>query len=306
MTFENAIHAFIRYLSAVKQYAEHTTKAYTNDLMQLHESVCAHTDQSMTISSITKEDLQFYLSGLIQHGMAKRTVARKLAAFRAFFKYCVQSGWIEQDPSVALAFPKLEKPLPVFLTEKEVFKAIETIKTDTRQGMRDRTILELFYGTGMRLSELIQLNLKDLNFHDGTVRVTGKGSKDRILPIGQYCIRTLRQYLAKRAEFNPESSEPALFLNHSGKRLSARSVQNIVKRWLAGVSEKVQLSPHVLRHTFATHLLDRGADLRAVKDLLGHESLSTTQVYTHLTVDRLRRIYKQAFPRAESRPAEQG
>ncbi|MFC1570057.1 tyrosine-type recombinase/integrase, partial [bacterium] len=223
-----------------------------------------------------------------------------------FFKYCTQSGWIERDPSMALVFPKLDKPLPIFLNENEVLTALNIIKTETRGGARDRAILELFYGTGMRLSELVQMNLKDLDLLAGTVRVLGKGSKDRVLPIGQHCVRYMKQYLLKREAFKPKSGEVAIFLNPSGKRLSARGVQYIVKRWLEGVSEKTKLSPHVLRHTFATHLLDRGADLRAVKDLLGHESLSTTQIYTHLTVDRLRKIYKQAFPRAESPVADHG
>jgi len=300
MTLQKAIHDFINHLETVKHYALHTIKAYTNDLMQFHECMDnKHQKFSIDIDRITKDNIQNYLSGLVRYGMAKRTISRKIATFRAFFKFCLRSGWINQDPSTTLVFPKLDKPLPQFLNEQEILNALKTVNTDTREGVRDRAILELFYGTGMRLSELVQMNIADLDFQSGTVRVIGKGSKDRILPLGQQCIRMLRIYSDKREAFKPVFNEPAFFLNLSGKRLSARGVQYIVKRWLAVVSEKTKLSPHVLRHSFATHLLDRGADLRAVKDLLGHESLSTTQVYTHLTVDRLRQVYKQAFPRAE-------
>ena len=166
-------------------------------------------------------------------------------------------------------------------------------------------MLELFYGTGIRVSELVQVDEKDIEPVKGILRVTGKGSKDRVLPLGQQCMQILKKYMQKRQQFKPGADETALFLNHSGKRLTERGIQNIVKRWLEKVSAKNKLSPHILRHSFATHLLDRGADLRAVKDLLGHESLTTTQVYTHLTVEHLRRVYDQAFPRAESSSSNQ-
>ncbi|MBN2104484.1 tyrosine recombinase XerC [bacterium] len=300
MTLKMAIHAFLDDIRTVKHYALHTVKAYSNDLMQFQEFIDMQRHASLVLlNSITENELQSFLSGLLRHGMVKRTVSRKIATFRAFFKFCHQSGWIEHDPSLILIFPKLDKRLPVFLNENEILKALDTVKTDSRKGARDRAILELFYGTGMRLSELVQLNFRDPDLRAGTVRVTGKGSKDRILPLGKHCIQILKHYLKKRMLFQPALDEPALFLNPSGSRISARGVQYIVKRWLAAVSEKTKLSPHVLRHTFATHLLDRGADLRSVKELLGHESLSATQVYTHLTVDRLRRVYEKAFPRAE-------
>lgn len=299
MTLQTAIHAFIDNLETVKRYAPHTAKAYANDLKQFQEFICVERGESpVLIRTLRKDEIQAFLSRLVRHGMSKRSVSRKIATLRAFFKFCLQSGWIDQNPSLALAFPKLDKPLPAFLDEREISNALTNIQTDTREGARDRAILELFYGTGMRLSELVQLNPHDLDFQGGTVRVSGKGGKERILPLGKQCMQSVKQYADKRSAFKPAPGEKALFLNRSGKRITGRGIQYIVGRWLRTVSEKRKLSPHVLRHTFATHLLDRGADLRAVKDLLGHESLSATQVYTHLTVDRLRRIYTRAFPRA--------
>lgn len=301
MILKQATDEFIHYLATVKNYAAHTVTAYSKDLMQMHEFLqIQRTNNNINLETITKNELQYYLGDLIYHGMAKRSVARKIACFRSFFKFCIRSEWIKQDPSQALVFPKLDKPLPQFFLENDILNALEAINTQSREGSRDRAILEMFYGTGMRLSELKQIDVNDLDCESGLVRVTGKGSKDRVLPLGKHCMKHIQQYLRKRHLFNPTRSEEALFLNPSGGRLSSRGIQYIVKRWLKNSSEMKKLSPHVLRHTFATHLLDRGADLRAVKDLLGHESLSTTQVYTHLTIDRLRKVYKQAFPRAEA------
>ena len=306
MNFELGIREFIDYIETEKKYASHTIKAYTDDLHQLYESIQNQQKQSfIEISSISKQMLQHYLTGLMRHGMAKRTVARKLATIKAFYKHMARVGRIEHNPALSLVFPKLDKHLPQFLTESEVKHALDSIPADTREGVRDRAILELFYGTGIRVSELVQIDVKDIETGKGILRVTGKGSKDRILPLGRQCMQFLKKYLQKRQQFKPVADEKALFLNPSGKRLTERGIQNIVKRWLEKVSAKTKLSPHILRHSFATHLLDRGADLRAVKDLLGHESLTTTQVYTHLTVEHLRRVYDQAFPRAESSSTNQ-
>jgi integrase/recombinase XerC len=176
---------------------------------------------------------------------------------------------------------------------------LRSVTTDSVQGLRDRAILELFYGTGIRLSELIHMNTSDLDFHAGTVKVLGKGGKERIIPVGKNIRQSILAYFQNRNEYYPKTGNLALFLNRFGERISARGVQLLVQRCLKKVSDKKKLSPHVLRHTFATHLLDHGADLEAVKELLGHVNLSTTQIYTHLTMDRLRQIYQQAHPRAE-------
>lgn len=309
MDMQQAITDFLHGLGSVKNYSSHTITAYESDLNQtLDFLLSGRRADSVDLSDIDRKELQSHMAGLIRYGLSKKSVARKVASNRAFFKHCLREGWIEKDPSSSLIFPKLDKPLPDFLNEREIEHALNHIPQDTREGIRDRAILELFYGTGIRVSELVQSDLVSLDLNAGSLRVTGKGSKDRILPLGKQCTGCLKKYLDCRDAFHPAAGENAVFLNPSGKRLSVRGVQNIVKKWLAAVSEKTKLSPHVLRHTFATHLLDRGADLRAVKDLLGHESLSTTQIYTHLTMDRLRKVYQQAFPRAsgpETASAEQ-
>ncbi|HEX9934451.1 MAG TPA: tyrosine-type recombinase/integrase, partial [bacterium] len=205
----------------------------------------------------------------------------------------------DRDPTAALPFPKAEKTLPRFLSEAEMARALELVHPDSPLRSRDRAILELFYGTGIRLSELVGVNLEDLRLGDLTIRVLGKGRKERILPLGKSAYNALKQYLDMRANFKPRADEWAVFLNPMGKRLSVRGVQLIVQRWLRNASEKEKLSPHLIRHTFATHLLDRGADLESVKELLGHASLSTTQVYTHLTRDHLLKVYRQAHPRSD-------
>lgn len=298
---EESIQHFLQYLSKERRYSPYTIRAYGTDLAQFADFL-HHTGgmkNQTDIQSISKEDIRSFLGNLFRLGMNARSIARKLASLRAFFGYLVKMGTLKMNPVVALASPKLDKRLPEFLREDEIWNALKNIKTDSVQGLRDRAILELFYGTGIRLSELIHINTSDLDFHSGTIRVLGKGGKERIIPVGKYNRESIYLYLQNRKAFHPKAGNQAMFLNRFGERLSARGVQLIVRRWLMQASDKKKLSPHILRHTFATHLLDHGADLEAVKELLGHVNLSTTQVYTHLTMDRLKQIYKQAHPRAE-------
>jgi integrase/recombinase XerC len=213
--------------------------------------------------------------------------------------YLVRAERIAANPAASLSAPKAGKELPEFLREEEIRDALESIEKTTVTGLRDRAILELFYGTGMRLSELAGLNRGDVQGGGETVCVMGKGRKERILPLGRQARKAIQRYLDQRDAMNPDTREKALFLNRYGNRISARGIQRLVKKWLGRVSEKNRLSPHLIRHTFATHLLDRGADLQAVKELLGHASLSTTQIYTHLTMERLKKVYRKAHPRAE-------
>ncbi len=292
--FQNAIESFLRYLSAERRYSHHTVEAYRTDLQQFAE---AAVDEGHAFDCIQREDVENYLSGMIRHGFSKKSVGRKLAAIRAFYNYQVKTGVLNINPARTLTAPKAEKHLPDFLLEKEIRDAIEAIDPESIQGLRDRAILELFYGTGMRLSELTGLNLNQLDLSGGALRVLGKGNKERILPVGPHLKMILTGYLARRKELGNPIHETAVFINQSGKRLTQRGIQMIVRRVILAVSEKQKISPHMLRHSFATHLLDRGADLRAVKELLGHANLSTTQIYTHLTVGRLKSVYEQAFPR---------
>lgn len=298
---EEMVQNFLQYLSKERYYSPHTIKAYQIDLNQFFEFLVNQKTKPdpIEIDHISKEDVRSFLGDLLRMGMNTRTIARKMASLRAFFRYLIRTEKITVNPVTALVSPKLEKRLPEFFREDEIRDALRSVTTDSVQGLRDRAILDLFYGTGMRLSELININTNDLDFHAGTVKVLGKGGKERIIPVGRNIRKSILTYFQNRNEYHPKTQNHAMFLNRSGERISARGVQLIVQRCLKKVSDKKKLSPHVLRHTFATHLLDHGADLEAVKELLGHVNLSTTQVYTHLTMDRLRQIYQQAHPRAE-------
>ena len=294
------IQQYLHYLKFQKHYAFNTLQAYRTDLEQFHEYlVKVKNEKKPSIHSISRNDIEDYLGWLIRHGLRKKSADRKLASIRSLFSFALNHELIKKNPAMSLLSLKTEKSLPVFFQEQEIVKAIESINTDNSNGVRDRTIIELFYGTGIRLSELANLNIHHLELTSGNIRVLGKGSKERIIPTGKHLIQILNQYLSMRKK-NPSASNcQALFLNKQGQRLSERGIQRIVKKWFSSVTEGKKLSPHTLRHTFATHLLDNGADLKAVKDLLGHSSLSTTQIYTHLTVERLRKVYNQAFPRVE-------
>jgi integrase/recombinase XerC len=291
---------FSRYLKAERGYSAHTVSSYDSDLRQFQEYLSDKGlgDFAASLERITPEIIRTFLGELIQHGISKRSVERKLAALRAFFRYLVRTGSIEHDPTSTLSGPKKEARLPQYLRAEEISSALLSIPSDSVSGCRDKAIIDLFYATGMRLSELTTLNVADLDVSGGQVKVSGKGGKERILPVGRNTLQTLNRYLERRGEFTPDSEEKALFLSTRGKRISRRSVQALVSRWLRLISEKEHLSPHILRHSFATHLLDRGADLQAVKELLGHSSLSTTQIYTHISKDHLKKIYRQAHPRA--------
>jgi integrase/recombinase XerC len=296
-----AMNAFLQYLTTEKKYSSHTIDAYRRDVDQfvIYLSEISESQDLISPGQITQEDVRQYLGSLVRYGLSKRSVARKQASLRSFFSFLLKGEEISVNPTSALSSPKMDKSLPVFLREEEIRSALNMINMDSPIALRDRSILELFYGTGMRLSELAELDITDLDLNAGTVRVFGKGAKERVLPVGRHLGEVLRQFLRVRNKFHPNKETQALFLNRKGNRLSTRGIQLRVHKWLEMFSEKKKLSPHVLRHTFATHLLDRGADLEAVKDLLGHTSLSTTQIYTHLSMDRLRKVYRQAHPRAE-------
>jgi site-specific recombinase XerD len=266
----------------------------------LHQGDSIPSFGAAAIERITRDHVRDFLGGLVRHGLEKSSVSRKLASLRAFFGYLEKLGMIQNNPTASVAGPKVEKRLPKYFNEAEIDRSIGLIDSGTDAGIRNRAILELFYGTGMRLSELTGLDIQDIDFSGGTVRVLGKGGKQRVMPLGRTAAGTLRRYLEIRNRFSPAIRNKALFLNAQGGRISGRGVQYLVRKTLAEGSEKRQLSPHMLRHSFATHLLDHGADLQAVKELLGHASLSTTQTYTHLTRDRLQKIYRQAHPRSET------
>jgi tyrosine recombinase XerC len=288
---EKYIDKFIRYLEIEKNYSPHTILNYKLDLSDFARFISE--------SSIEKVDyllLRKYLAVLKEKNLSSRSVGRKLSALRSFFKFLTREGLIKTNPILMLSSPKLDKHLPQFLTEEETVKLIESAFSKNEldeRGLRDRAILETFYSTGIRISELVGLSLDDVDFIGGTAKVYGKGKKERIVPIGDAAIRTVRKYLEKR-----KKQVDAVFLNKNGKRISARGVRGIVDKYIRIAGLKQGISPHTLRHSFATHLLNRGADLRTVQELLGHANLSTTQIYTHLTTDKLKNIYNKAHPHA--------
>ena len=286
---------FLVYLRAEKNYSKHTLTSYTHDLRQFYAFI-----GEKEISRLDKNRLRAFLSELSGKGYSKRTVGRRLAALRTFFRFLVREGHLGKNPLSSLKNPKQEKKLPMVLEENEVVQLLEA-PADDLAGRRDKAMLEALYSTGMRVSELVNLDVDKIDFIGGVCRVFGKGSKERLCPIGDRALRSIRRYLEKRDE-SPKSGRKAVFLNHSpnqeGSRLTDRSVRRTLEKYINATSRRQKISPHTLRHSFATHLLNRGADLKSVQELLGHENLSTTQIYTHVSTQRLKEAYEKAHPRA--------
>lgn len=282
------IDKFIRYLEIEKNYSQHTALNYRLDL----EDFAKFWGES-PLEKIDYLSLRKYLATLKEKNLGSRTVNRRLSALRSFFKFLTREGFLKVNPITSISSPKQDKHLPQFLTEEEVIRLIDTALPQDEKGLRDRAILETFYSTGIRISELVGLDDNDMDIISGVAKVMGKGKKERIVPIGERAIEAIRAYLANR-----KKQASAIFLNKNGSRITTRGVRNIVGKYLRLAGIKQGVSPHTLRHSFATHLLNRGADLRSVQELLGHVNLSTTQIYTHLTTDRLKAVYSKAHPRA--------
>ncbi len=297
------ISSYLEYLQTEKQYSRHTVHSYEDDLLQFHAFLTMQEGDEVYQPGIVKQEtIREFLGTLHAEGLAKRSIARKLVAIRSFFKFLVRKEILDVNPAHNVRSGKLNTVLPKFIDEQAIHRLMDDVDTSTVEGCRDRAILELLYGTGIRLSELVGLNLYQLDLYDATIKVLGKGKKQRIIPVGRKAITALKAYLERRkgqlSDHPSADDKSALFLTKRGKRIYPEAVYRIVHRAIGRVSEIEKKSPHVLRHTFATHLLNRGADLRAVKELLGHESLSTTQLYTHVTIDRLKKIYEQAHPKS--------
>lgn len=299
---ESYIHTFLTHMEKEAFSSPYTVQAYRGDLLQFVDFLRRELRvEEVTPKEVDKLAIRHFLGTLGREGYARRSVARKLASIRAFLGYLCREGILERNPALLVRSPKLDKQLPSFLNPDQAERAMDLPSVENVLGVRDRAILELFYGTGIRLGELVALDRQSVDFLGETIRVRGKGDRQRLLPLGREALKALRAYIVRRGELLERAKEngdgEAFFLNGYGKRLSRRGVQKIVGRWLSLVSAG-RTNPHVLRHSFATHLLDAGADLRAVEELLGHVSLSTTQIYTHVTADRLRKIYEQAHPRS--------
>jgi len=279
---------FLTYLEVEKNYSDHTILNYRIDLDEFYDFL-----NGQALEAVDYSVLRRYVAHIRQKNLKPRSVARKLSSLRSFFKYLHRQGVINKNPATLLMTPKLDKKLPNFLSENETTTLIETPKTDDISDLRDRAIFETLYSTGIRVSELVGLNENSVDMIGNVVRVMGKGKKERIVPIGEKALEAIRTYCQSRPIKNS-----ALFLNKSGQRISTRSIRNIINKHIHQTSILKKVSPHAIRHSFATHLLNRGADLRSVQELLGHQNLSTTQIYTHLTTEKLKSVYDQAHPRA--------
>ncbi len=289
---------FLAYIAKERNYSPHTLKSYDRDLTRFLEFLIAYRGSGeVAFNAIDKLTVRHFLGREFEAGCSARTVARRLAALKSFYKYLLRSENVSNNPTVGVRTPKTPKSLPNYVPSKLIQKLMAAPSTDTLRGLRDRAVLELFYSTGMRLSELVGLNLGDVDFNKLMVKVTGKGNKQRLIPFGRQAQESLELYLRGRGIIpEKDNGNLPLFIGNKNRRIAVRTIQQRVNEYLLLVSDGKNLGPHTLRHSFATHLLDQGADIRSVKDLLGHSSLSSTQVYTHLQPDQMKKIYRQAHP----------
>lgn len=286
------IQKFVNYLKTERNYSKHTLSSYELDLGFLVSFLGKR--------KIDRAAAREYLLELEKKRYSRRSIARKLSSARSFFRFLAREKLIDKNPFENLLTPKLPKKLPNFLYPEEIKSLFDTPDMKTPKGLRDKAIFEVIYGTGLRVMEIIRTNLNDINFDEGEIKVLGKGAKERIVLFGSHARRAMQEYLkAGRPVLLCGKKNPAFFINRRGGRLTARSVERIIVYYTkkAGITKKV--TPHTLRHSFATHLLSGGADLRMVQELLGHVSLSTTQVYTHITKERLKQVYDSAHPRSK-------
>ncbi|MFO7666337.1 MAG: tyrosine recombinase XerC [Desulfobacterales bacterium] len=313
-SIQNMIESFIETLASEKGYSGNTCRAYMNDLTEFasyarqgrlpdnepdneKDEKKEQNDKSFMVENINHLMIRGYL-GFLHKRNKKKTIARKLSALRSFLRYLVRLGVINDNPADLILTPKQDKNIPAYLTVDEMFHLLDSIKVDSLAGSRNRAIFETMYSSGIRVSELAGLNVADVDFGGRVIRVLGKGGKERIVPVGEKAVCAVRAYMDKlRGEGVPLNENGPLFLNKSKGRLTTRSIARILESFVREFCISVPVSPHALRHSFATHMLDAGADLRVVQELLGHKSLSTTQKYTHVSIDRLMETYDRAHPR---------
>jgi integrase/recombinase XerC len=291
------IERFLKHLYIERNVSEHTLRAYKKDLKDFSEFCNLSPEQIEII------DIRGFVSELINQKKSKTTISRKMATIRSFFRYLYENGVVKTNPAKFVPTPKINKHLPNFLSVDDVFSLVQSPEGIGMLSVRDRSILEILYSSGLRVSEVVSLNVEDVNIREGLIKVKGKGKKERIVPIGKKALDALKLYLVERRLFKKKKAisdtDTALFLNRNGKRITDRQVRRIVIKFAKKVGINGHIGPHVLRHTFATHLLTGGADLRVIQELLGHSSLSTTQKYTHLDIGHLMDVYDRAHPLAD-------
>lgn len=291
------IQAFLNYLQFEKRYSSHTIVAYKTDLIQFNDYVATQYESS--IIGVKSSIIRSWMMQLIEGGCSKRSLNRKLSSLRQFYKFSLRNDWIDSDPMVRITSMKADKTIPSFLTKTEMVALLDQIEFPKDfEGMRDKMILEMFYSTGIRLSELINLNILDVDYESKQIKVFGKRSKERIIPILDNHLKCLKLYTLN-VRSKVLTDVPNLFLTKTGNVLYPKLVYRMVNTYLGMVTGVQHKSPHILRHAFATHMLDDGADLNAIKEILGHSSLTSTQIYTRTSAERLKEIYKQAHPRGD-------
>jgi integrase/recombinase XerC len=300
LPLDQQIQQFTAYLQTERDVSPHTLAAYRSDLAQMLNFAVQERGEAVSAQDVDHLLLRRYLAGLSKD-TRKSSIGRKLAAIRSFFRFLLRRGSIARNPAELIATPKKEQRLSFHLDIDQATSLMETSNDDSKYALRDRAILELLYSSGLRVSELTALNIGELDPGTGMVRVTGKGGKERIVPVGSRALEALQEYLDQRGD---GAANGALFLNTRGGRINRRSVARIVDAHVLKIAAFKRISPHTLRHTFATHMLEGGADLRAIQELLGHASLSTTQKYTHVSIDRLMEVYDKAHPKAHKKSGE--
>ena len=298
---QSEIAQFLRYLSVERNASELTVKSYREDLFDLAEYLLEELGADVRPDGVSSRDLRGYAAALHEAGYARTSISRKLASLRSFYRFAQQRQLAQSNPAKPLRNPRGQRKLPHFLTNDEVGKLLEAPPKLNAMGLRDHAILETMYSAGLRVSEVVGLNDGDLEFEEGIARIRGKGRKERLSPLGSYAIDALHAYMRVRvlSPKEPTGREAPVFVNRFGNRLTTRSVGRLLEKYIAELGLDSRTTPHTLRHSFATHLLDRGADIRSVQELLGHKSLVTTQIYTHLSTANLREVYLRAHPRAK-------
>lgn len=294
---KSSFDAFVIFLSEEKGFSDHTIKSYKNDINKFLSFLLK---KGIDLKKVSKKEIRDFLADQYDLGLSKKTIARRLASIKSFFKFLLNSNYVSYNPTLFLSTPKISKKLPDFIEIKMMDELMDQPDHHTEKGLRDKAILELFYSTGMRLSELINLNIGSVDDKNNLIKVFGKGSKERLIPFGKRAKLCLEDYLKKRVlRWSSSNKDIPLFVNGKNKRIPRRTIQRRISNYIKMISSGKRLGPHTLRHTFATHLMERGADIRAVGDLLGHSSLSSTQVYTHVKPEKMKEVYKQSHPRGE-------